>query len=103
VDEARLRLVAGDEYRATIFQLYRSLVSTARARGVESPPEQTAREFARTLRRRVPVSRDALRKLVELFETSRYSAGSVGAQGRKEAIDALTVVRAELRKGSEES
>ena len=100
IEAAEAQLVAGDEYRATIFQLFRMLTHLAKDVGAKPSDSDTAREIALQLRRILPVSRPALRELVGIFERARYDDGAIGPQQREAAVACFREIKAELSRAS---
>lgn len=96
IRRAEEALLAGSEYAASIFALYRSLVAHLERYGYIPTPDVTAREFAAAIGAALTIRRDNLDRLVELFEEARYSRHDVGERERQEALRRLRAVLADL-------
>ncbi|MHB8603681.1 MAG: DUF4129 domain-containing protein [Thermoplasmatota archaeon] len=96
LDEAIRDLLAGNEFTGVIFLAYRRLSDHVKRHGFTEKKSDTPREFARGVRRAVPVDATHLKALITLFEEAKYSEHQVGAAERDNAVESLALIRADL-------
>ena len=88
--------------RAAIIACYSRMETVAQLAGIEAAESDTPFEVLAHLLVHARVSEVSARRLTELFEEAKFSTKAIDETMRREALDALTQVRDELRPVREE-
>jgi hypothetical protein len=96
-------LRAEPDARRAIIGCYRRFERAVAASRVPRAPWQTAAEFMHAVLDRLALPRQAVARLTELFQISRFSRRHVGAAERDVACDCLEEIRAALEAGNDGS
>ena len=83
--------------RAAVIACYSRMETVAQLAGIEAAESDTPFEVLARLLVQVRVSEVSARRLTELFEEAKFSTREIDENMRREALDALTRVRDELR------
>jgi hypothetical protein len=89
VQQAVNSLRSNTDYEETIVKCYRQMCEVLSGRGFIIRADQTAREFASTVSKKLSLGNDAVRGLTFLFEEARYSAHIIDDDQRKLAVNKL--------------
>jgi hypothetical protein len=96
-DESLDDLRAEPDLRRAIVAAYARMERALAAAGLPRRPAEAPLEYLQRALRELETSADAVRRLTELFEWARFSQHEPEPWMRDEAVDALVVVRDELR------
>ena len=83
--------------REAVIACYSRMETVAQLAGIHAADSDTPFELLVRLLRQVRVSESSARRLTELFEEAKFSIRDIDEPMRREALDALTQVRDELR------
>jgi len=90
------KLVAGNEYVATIFKTYQQLLRTLRKHDYIKRESHTFREFEDALRESIPIKGKGLTNLLTVIEEARYSVHRIGEKQRAVAVESFSRVEKQL-------
>lgn len=94
--EAVTKLERYDDVRQTILDCYRRMCTSLASCGYHILPQHTAKEFEWIVSSALPLPKQALNKLTNLFEEARYSEHSLGEENRREALQSLRAIHGSL-------
>jgi hypothetical protein len=96
IKRAADQLVAGDQYRATIYKSYKKLSAHLRRYGYLRREAETFREFENAIRQALPIDRISMHRFLDLLEEARYSTHKIGEVQRQAAISNLRAIEGSL-------
>ncbi|HWG89213.1 MAG TPA: DUF4129 domain-containing protein, partial [Candidatus Thermoplasmatota archaeon] len=85
-EDAASRLLAGDEFKATIFLAYEELERHLIRNGFQARPADTPAEIGSAVTAAIPLGRDGVEGLIRIFERARYSPEQITAEDRRNAV-----------------
>ena len=91
-------IIDGNEYRAVVLKAYRKLEANLQRYGVIRLERETVRQFLARVPEHLPLDKQALRDLLNVFERARYSEGPCGEEERGAAVNALRAIQYSLEK-----
>jgi len=100
VQQAVNSLRSNTDYEETIVKCYRQMCEVLSGRGFIIGADQTAREFASTVSKKLSLGSDAVRGLTFLFEEARYSAHIIDDDQRRLAVNKLDSLENALSQGA---
>jgi hypothetical protein len=101
LDDTLDDLRAEADPRRAVIAAYARLERTLAAHGLPRKKAETPEEYTGRVLRQLDVRERAVRRLTELFARAKFSQHEVDARMKDEAIDALQLVRDELREARE--
>lgn len=96
IKRAADQLIAGDQYRATIYKSYKKLSAHLRRYGYLRREAETFREFETAIRQALPIDRMSMHRFLDLLEEARYSSHKIGENQRTAAISNLRAIEGSL-------
>jgi hypothetical protein len=96
IKRAADQLIAGDQYRATIYKSYKKLSAHLRRYGYLRREAETFREFESAIKQALPVDRPSMHRFLDLLEEARYSSHKIGETQRHAAIANLRTIEGSL-------
>ena len=100
VQQAVNSLRNNTNYEETIVKCYRQMCEILSGRGFIIGADQTAREFASTVSKKLSMGNDVIRGLTFLFEEARYSAHIINDDQRRLAVNKLDSLENALSQGA---
>lgn len=100
VQQAVNSLRNNTDYEETIVKCYRQMCEVLSGRGFIIGADQTAREFASTVSKKLSLGNDVVRGLTFLFEEARYSAHIINDDQRRLAVNNLDSLENALSQGA---
>jgi hypothetical protein len=96
IKRAADQLIAGDQYRATIYKSYKKLSAHLRRYGYLRREAETFREFESAIKQALPIDRVSMHRFLDLLEEARYSSHKIGETQRSAAISNLRAIESSL-------
>jgi hypothetical protein len=96
IKRAADQLIAGDQYRATIYKSYKKLSAHLRRYGYLRREAETFREFENAIKQALPIDRPSMHRFLDLLEEARYSSHKIGETQRHAAIANLRQIEGSL-------
>jgi hypothetical protein len=96
IKRAADQLIAGDQYRATIYKSYKKLSAHLRRYGYLRREAETFREFETAIKQALPIDRPSMHRFLDLLEEARYSSHKIGETQRHAAIANLRNIEGSL-------
>jgi hypothetical protein len=89
-------LARGSDTRATVIRCYTDMCKVVSKYGVDEEEHLTPREFLKLALDKLPVPREQMGALVDVFEEARYSQHKLGESEGIRAVTALEAVKGKL-------
>ncbi len=96
IDEAIADLVSGSSARRAVIGAYARMQRALAERALAHRASEAPREYLARARAALGAAGGSAGRLTDLFEEAKFSPHEIGEPMRREAIDALAAVRAEL-------